>query len=69
MELFSLAVIVFLCLHFEKSKVFAYVLLGLLLLAFPRTFIAVLVIAFVIHFFNKPKQRKLYEPPTLPKRD
>jgi hypothetical protein len=69
MELFSLAVIIFLCLHFEKSRVFAYVLLVLLLIAFPFTFTAVFVIAFVIHFFNKPKQRKLYEPPTLPKRD
>jgi hypothetical protein len=34
---------------------FPYVLFVFLLIAFPRIFIALLVIAFVIHFFKKSK--------------
>jgi hypothetical protein len=67
MELITLIVIAFLCLLSKKTRKFAYVLLVLLLLAYPFTFIAVLAIALVIHFINKSNQRKLYEPPTLPR--
>jgi hypothetical protein len=69
MELITLIVIAFLCLLSKKTRKFAYVLLVLLLLAYPFTFIAVLAIALVIHFINKSNQRKLYEPPTLPRND
>ena len=69
MELITLIVITFLCLLSKKTRKFAYVLLVLLLLAYPFTFIAVLTIALVIQFINKSKLRKLYEPPTLPRND
>lgn len=69
MEIITLVVIALLCLLSRKTRKFALVLFVLLLLVFPFTFIAVLVIAFAIHIFNKPNQRKLYEPPTLPRRD
>jgi NhaP-type Na+/H+ or K+/H+ antiporter len=69
MELITLIVVAFLCLLSKKTRKFAYVLLVILLLAFPFTFIAVLVITLVIHFINKSNQRKLYEPPTLPRND
>lgn len=69
MELITLVVIALLCLLSKKTRMFAYVLFVVLLLAYPFTFIAVLVIALVIHFINKSKERKLYEPPTLPRND
>lgn len=69
MEIITLVVIALLCLLSEKTRMFAYVLFVVLLLAYPFTFIAVLAIALVIHFINKSKQRKLYEPPTLPRND
>ena len=69
MEFITLVVIALLCLLSKKTRSFAYVLLVLLLLAYPFTFIALLVIAFAIHFINKANQRKLYEPPTLPRND
>lgn len=69
MEIITLVVIALLCLLSKKTRKFAYVLLVLVLLAYPFTFIAVLVIALVIYFINKSKQRKLYEPPTLPRND
>jgi hypothetical protein len=69
MEIITLVVIALLCLLSKKTRMFAYVLFALLFLAYPFTFIAVLVIALVIHFIKKSKQRKLYEPPTLPRND
>lgn len=69
MEFITLVVIALLCLISKNFRKFALVLFALLLLAFPFTFITVLVIAIVIHFINKSKQRKLYVPPTLPRND
>ena len=67
MEFITLVVIALLCLLSENARTFALVFLALLFLAFPLTFIAVLAI--VIYYFNKPKRMKLYEPPTLPRRN
>lgn len=69
MEFITLVVIALLCLISKKFRKFAFVLFALLLLAFPFTFISLLVIAIFIHFINKSKQRKLYVPPTLPRND
>jgi uncharacterized membrane protein len=69
MELISLIVIAFLCLLSKKTRKFAYILLVLLLLAYLFTCISISAIALAIHFINKSKQRKLYEPPTLRRRD
>lgn len=69
MELITLIVIALLCLLSKKIRTFAYVLFVVLLLAYPFTCISVLAIALAIHFINKSKQRKLYEPPTLPRND
>ena len=67
MEFITLLVIALLCLASENTRTYALVLLALLFLAFPLTFLALL--ALVIYLFNKLNQRKLYEPPTLPRRD
>ncbi len=67
MEFITLVAIALLCLASEHTRTCALVLLALLFLAFPLTFIAVLAI--VIYYFNKPKRMKLYEPPTLPRRN
>ena len=69
MQFVTLVVIVLLCLLSKNFRKFAFVLFVLLLIACPFTFIAVLVIAFAIFIFNKLNKRKLYEPPTLPRRD
>lgn len=71
MEIITLVVIALLCLLSKNFRKFAFVIFVLLLLACPFTFIAVLVIAFAIFIFifNKLNKRKLYEPPTLPRRD
>ena len=69
MELITLIVIALLCLLSSKTRKFAYVLLLILFFAYPVTCIFISVIALVIHFINKSKQRKLYEPPTLPGND
>lgn len=65
MEFITLLVIALLCLSSEHTRTFALVLLALLLLAFPLTFIAVLAIA--IYYFNKLNRRNYYVPPTLPR--
>ena len=67
MEFVTLLVIALLCLLSENTRKFAFVLLALLFLAFPLTFITVLAI--VIYYLNKLKRMKLYEPPTLPRRN
>lgn len=69
MEFITFVVIALLCLISKNFRKFALVLFALLLLAFPFTFITLLVIAFVIHFINKSKQRKHYVLPTLPRND
>ena len=65
MEFVTLLVIALLCLLSENTRKYAFVLLALLFLAFPLTFITVLAI--VIYYLNKPIRMKLYEPPTLPR--
>lgn len=69
MTLITLIVIALLCLLSAKTRMFAYVLFVLLLFTAPLTFIVLLPIAILIHFIHKSNQRKLYEPPTLPRRD
>ena len=69
MTLIILIMIALLCLLSEKTRMFAYVLFALLLLALPFIFTVVTVIAIAIHFIYKSQQRKLYEPPTLPRND
>lgn len=69
MESVISAVIALLFLLSKNARKFAYVLFLLMLLAHQFTFIAVLIIVLVIHFIHKSKQRKLYEPPTLPRND
>jgi hypothetical protein len=67
MEFITLVVIALLCLLSEKTRKFAYVLLALLFLAFPLTFITILAV--VIYFTNKFNRRNYYVPPTLPRND
>ena len=67
MEFVTLLVIAFLCLLSDNTRTYALVLFTLLFLAFPLTFIAVLAV--FIYTINKLTKRKLYEPPTLPRRD
>ena len=69
MEIITLIVIALLCLLFNKTRKLGLVLIALILLAFPFTFITVLAVALAIHYFNKSQQRKLYEPPPLPRND
>ena len=69
MEIITSVLIALLCLLSKKTRKFAYVLFLLLFLAYPFTCISISAIALVIHFINKSKQRKLYEPPTLPRND
>ena len=69
MLLITLMVIALLCLLSAKTRVFAYVLFAFLLLVLPFIFSVVTVFAVAIHFINKSNQRKLYEPPTLPRND
>ncbi len=66
MEFITLLVIALLCLLSEHTRTYALVLLALLFLAFPLTFIALMAIA--IYTINKLTRMKLYEPPTLPRR-
>lgn len=66
MEFITLLVIALLCLSSEHTRTYALVLLVLLFLAFPLTFLAVLAIA--IYYFNKLTRMKHYEPPKLPRR-
>ena len=69
MTLIILIVIALLCLLSAKTRIFAYILFAFLLLVLPFIFTVVTVIAFAIHFIYKSNQRKLYEPPTLPRND
>lgn len=69
MEIITLVVIALLCLLFTKTRKLGLILIAFILLAFPFTCITVLAVALAIHFFNKSQQRKLYEPPTLPRND
>lgn len=66
MEFITLLVIAFLCLLSRHTRKFGIVLVALLFLAFPLTFIALMAIA--IYTINKLTRMKLYEPPTLPRR-
>ncbi len=66
MEFITLLVIAFLCLLSGHTRKFGIVLVALLFLAFPLTFIALMAIA--IYTINKFTRMKLYEPPTLPRR-
>ena len=67
MEFITLLVIALLCLSSEHTRTYALILLVLLFLAFPLTFITLLAI--VIYLFNKLTRIKHYEPPTLPRHD
>lgn len=67
MEFITLLVIALLCLSSEHTKTYALVLLVLLFLAFPLTFLAVLAIA--IYYLNKLTRINHHEPPTLPRRN
>jgi hypothetical protein len=69
MLLITLIVIALLCLRSAKTRMLAYVLFAVLLLALPFIFTVVTVIAFAIHFIHQSNQRKFYEPPTLPRND
>jgi hypothetical protein len=69
METIILVVIALQWLLSVKTRIFAYVLFVLLLFTAPLIFIVLLPIAIFIHFFHKSKQRKFYEPPTLPRND
>ena len=69
MTLITLIVIALLCLLSAKTRILAYVLFAFLLLVLPFIFTVVTVIALDIHFIHKSNQRKLYEPPTLPRND
>jgi len=67
MEFITLAVIAFLCLLSADTRTFALILLALLFIAFPLTFITILAV--VIYFTNKFNRRNYYVPPTLPRND
>ena len=69
MLLITLIVIALLCLLSAKTRKFGYVLFAFLLLVLPFIFSVVTVFAVAIHFINKFNQRKLYEPPILPRND
>lgn len=69
MTFITLIVIALLCLLSVKTRMFGYVLFALLIFVMPLFLSLITVIAFAIHFNNKSNQRKLYEPPTLPRND
>jgi hypothetical protein len=69
MEFITLVVMALLCLFSETNKIFAFIFFALLFIASPLLFIVLLAITIVIRHFYKSKQRKFYEPPTLPRRD
>jgi hypothetical protein len=69
METITLVVIALQWLLSLRIRIFAFLVFVLLLITSPITFLVLLLIALFIHFFHKPKQRKFYEPPTLPRRD
>jgi len=65
MEFITLLVLALLCLLSEHTRTYSLILLGLLFLAYPLTFLIGLAIA--IYCINKLNQRKLYVQPTLPR--
>lgn len=67
MEFITLLVITFACLLSDSTRKFGTVLLILLFLAYPLTFITLTAIA--LYFINRhnPERTKHYEPPTLPR--
>ena len=67
MEFITLLVLALLCLASEHTRIYSLILLGLLFIAFPLTFL--IGLAIVIYYINKLNQRKLYVQPTLPKRN
>jgi len=69
METITLVVIALQWLLSLRIRMFAFLVFVLLLITSPITFLVLLPIALLIHFFHKSKQRKFYEPPTLPRRD
>ena len=69
MTLIILIMIALLCLLSAKTRKLGYVLFALLIFVMPLFLSLITVIVFAIHFNNKSKQRKLYEPPTLPRND
>ncbi len=69
MEFITLVVMALLCLLSETTKIFAFIFFALLFIASPFLFIVLLAIAIFIRHFYQSKQRKFYEPPTLPRRD
>ena len=67
MEFIILLVLALICLCSAHTRIYSLILLGLLFLAFPLTFL--IGLAIVIYYINKLNQRKLYVQPTLPKRN
>jgi hypothetical protein len=66
MEFITLLVLALLCLCSAHTRTYSLILLGLLFICFPLT--CLVGLAIVIYCINKLNQRKLYEPPTLPRR-
>lgn len=67
MGFITLTVIILLCLLFDTTRNFGFLLFILLFLTYPLTVIALVAIA--IHFINRHTIERTthYEPPTLPR--
>lgn len=65
MEFITLLVLALLCLCSAHTRTYSLILLGLLFLAFPLTFL--IGLAIVIYYINKLTRMKNYVQPKLPR--